>query len=150
MRKILLLFLLPFFIIAQSEISAKAPEWLTDYRIALKKAQNEEKNLFIYFTGSDWCPPCKMLKKDLFDTKEFEMLSKKYVLLYIDLPRGRNKISSDQLLHNQKLLGKLNKKGVFPFIAILNEKEKVLDEISGYSMDGNTKRHLKLFERHKR
>jgi len=150
MRKILFLLFLPLFINAQAELSAKIPEWLTDYEIALQKAQNEEKNLLVYFTGSDWCPPCKMLKKDFFDTEEFKTLANEYVLLYIDLPRGRNKISSDQLLHNQKLLGKLNKRGVFPFIAILNEKEKVLDEISGYSMDGNTKNHLKILRRHKR
>ena len=115
----------------------------------MEKAQNEQKNLLVYFTGSDWCPPCKMLKKDFFETEEFKALSDEYVLLYVDLPRGRNLISSDQLLHNQKVLAKLNKRSVFPLITILSGKEKILDELSGYHMDGDTKKHLKFIEKYK-
>jgi len=149
MKKVLLLLFLPILINAQSETSIKSTEWLTDYDKALEQAQNDDKNILVYFTGSDWCPPCKMLKKDFFDTEEFKTLSVEYIMLYIDLPRDRTIISSDQRLHNQKLLGKLNKRGVFPFIAILDGKERILDELSGYNMDGNTKKHLKLIEKHK-
>ena len=147
MKKLVLLLFFPVLLIAQSEVAEI--EWLTDYDTALQNAQNEKKNLLVYFTGSDWCPPCKMLKSDFFETEEFKALSTKYVMLYVDLPRSRTVISSDQRLHNQKLLGKLNKRGVFPFIIIINENEKVLDEISGYNMDGDTKKHLKLVKKYK-
>jgi len=42
-------------------------KWLTNYETALKKASKQKKNILMFFTGSDWCPPCQMLKKDLFD-----------------------------------------------------------------------------------
>ena len=148
MKKFLLL-LLPIVLNAQADISFKEVDWLTDYERALKEAVKQEKNVLVYFTGSDWCPPCKMLKKDFFETEAFSKLSEDYILLYIDLPRKRNLLSSDQLLHNQQVLKKLNKKGVFPLLKILNKNEKVLGEISGYNMDGNTKKHLKFIEKHK-
>lgn len=149
MKKILFLLLFPLFICGQSETQTENIAWSTNYDNALEKAQNEQKNLLVYFTGSDWCPPCKMLKKDFFETEEFKALSDEYVLLYVDLPRGRNLISSDQLLHNQKVLAKLNKRSVFPLITILSGKEKILDELSGYHMDGDTKKHLKFIEKYK-
>ncbi|MBT8187760.1 MAG: thioredoxin family protein, partial [Croceitalea sp.] len=46
-------------------------QWLTDYDLAMGEALLKKKNVLVYFTGSDWCGPCKMLKKDLFATKEF-------------------------------------------------------------------------------
>ena len=146
MKKIWFLLFLPIFMNAQYELPETA--WLTDYDAALQEARDKEKNLLVYFTGSDWCPPCKILKKDLFETEKFKELSADYVMLYVDLPRSRSAISSDQRLHNQKLLSKLNKKGVFPFIAILNENEKILDNLAGYNMNGNTKKHLKLIEKY--
>lgn len=137
---------IPILMNAQSDLVEV--KWLTDYETALQSAKNEEKNLLVYFTGSDWCPPCKMLKKDFFETEEFMSLSEAYILLYIDLPRHRNAITSNQLLHNQKLLAKLNKKGIFPLLTILNSDEKVLDELSGYNMDGKTQRHRKLLKKY--
>lgn len=149
MKRILFLLLFPIFICGQSETPSEDFAWSTNYDKALEKAQNEQKNLLVYFTGSDWCPPCKMLKKDFFETEEFKALSDEYVLLYVDLPRGRNVISSDQLLHNQKVLAKLNKRSVFPLITILSGKEKILDELSGYNMDGDTKKHLNFIKKYK-
>jgi len=36
--------------------------WLTDLEEAKKESATSNKPILIYFTGSDWCPPCKMLK----------------------------------------------------------------------------------------
>jgi len=149
MNRTFILLLFPILVCSQSETSNEDLAWSTNYDNALQKAQNEQKNLLVYFTGSDWCPPCKKLKKDFFETEEFKALSGEYVLLYVDLPRGRNLISSDQLMHNQKVLAKLNKRGVFPLITILTGKEKVLDELSGYNMAGDTNKHLKFIEKNK-
>ncbi|WP_335967287.1 thioredoxin family protein [Galbibacter sp. PAP.153] len=45
----------------QAETSPSV-NWLTDYPEAKAIAKQEKKNILMYFTGSDWCGPCKMLK----------------------------------------------------------------------------------------
>ncbi|MEO0526546.1 MAG: thioredoxin family protein [Bacteroidota bacterium] len=149
MKRLLIFILFPILVNAQANLktSYKA-DWLTDYDLAVEKADEAGKNVLVYFTGSDWCPPCKMLKADLFETDEFQSLSQNYVLLYIDIPRNQDLISEGQMKHNKELMYKLNRKGVFPMIKILNPKGKELDEISGYSMNGEIKYHLEVLKKH--
>jgi len=150
MIKALILFLLPIVLSAQADFEVvKDSKWLTDYEKAMKVAEKESKNVLLYFTGSDWCPPCKMLKTDLFDSAEFKALSEEYVLLYVDMPRNRDLLSTEQMAHNKKVMGKFNKKGVFPLLKILNTKGNALDEYSGYSMNGEIQYHLELLNRYK-
>ena len=124
-------------------------KWLTNYDTAISKAKKQKKNVLVYFTGSDWCPPCKMLKTDLFDTNEFQELSNNYILLYVDVPRNRDLISEKQMIHNKELLTKLNKKKVFPLFKVIDAKGNELDKLSGYSMNGVIDSHLKLLEKNK-
>ena len=150
MRGLLFLFLLPVFLSAQADISVvKDSKWLTDFDKALSQAKKSDKNVLVYFTGSDWCSPCKMLKKDLFETAEFEELSKNYVLLYVDIPRNTELLTTKQMQHNKGILGKYNKKGVFPLLKIVNSKGNELDEYSGYSMNGEVGYHLELLNKFK-
>ena len=142
MKSLLFLFLVPLFLTTEMHTDMdKDTKWLTDFEKALKVAKKDHKNVLVYFTGSDWCPPCKMLKTDLFDSAEFKALSKDYVLLYVDMPRNRDLLSPEQRQHNKDLLKKYNKKGVFPLLKIVNAKGKALDEYSGYSMNGEIRYH---------
>lgn len=150
MKKVFILFLLPIFLNAQAEFEVvKDSKWLTDYDKALNEAKKESKNVLVYFTGSDWCPPCKMLKTDLFDSAEFKALSEEYVLLYVDMPRNRDLLSPVQMAHNKEVMGEYNKKGVFPLLKIVNAKGNALDEYSGYSMNGEIQYHLELLNKYK-
>ncbi len=149
MRYLLLCIVLPIFAFAQTtEDTQKSNKWLTDYTDALRVAKKENKNIIAYFTGSDWCPPCKKLKTDLFDSEEFIAIADDYVLLYIDIPMNKDLLSADQLQHNKELSARLNKKKSVPLIKILNKKGKELDKYSGYSMNGNTSYHLKMLKKH--
>lgn len=123
--------------------------WLHNYDAAVKQSVKQNKNILVYFTGSDWCAPCKKLKQDFFDTEEFRSLSKAYVLLYIDIPMNKDLLSAKQLEHNKALLPKLNKKNVFPLLKVLDSGERELDELSGYSMNGEIGFHLNLLEKYK-
>ncbi len=142
--------MIPLFASAQADFnSVDDSKWLTNYDSAISKAKKQKKNVLVYFTGSDWCPPCKMLKTDLFDTNEFQQLSNNYILLYIDVPRNRDLISEKQMVHNKELLTKLNKKKVFPMFKIIDAKGNELDKLSGYSMNGVIDSHLRLLEKNK-
>ena len=150
MKKVLLLLLLPLFLSAQADLNVvEDSKWLTDYDKALKVAKKDSKNVLVYFTGSDWCPPCKMLKTDLFDSAAFKDISDDYVLLYVDVPRNRDLLTPEQFAHNKEVMGKYNKKGVFPLLKIVNSKGNALDEYSGYSMNGEVQYHLDLLNKYK-
>lgn len=149
MNKLILLLILPIFMVAQAEKSVVMESaWLTNYDAALEKADKEDKNVLIYFTGSDWCAPCKMLKKDLFETTTFEDISNDYVMLYIDIPMNKDLISTEQLQHNKEISSKLNKKGSVPLLKILDAKGKELDSYSGYSMTGEIRYHVELLKKY--
>ena len=129
--------------------SSNTINWETNYEQAFKKAKKENKNVLVYFTGSDWCGPCKMLKKDLFETEAFNTLSKDYVLLYVDIPRNKDLLTAAEYKQNKELLQKWNKRGVFPLLLAVSAKQKVIDEYSGYSMNGEVSYHLQFLEKNK-
>lgn len=145
----MLFLILPVLTFAQADKSVVVSnEWLKNYEAAISAAEQTDKNVLIYFTGSDWCPPCKMLKTDLFDSAEFASLSQNYVLLYIDIPMNKDLLTPEQLAHNKALSSKMNKKGSVPLIKIVDKNGKLLDKYAGYSMNGDTRYHIELLEKH--
>jgi len=148
MKRFLLIVFFPVFLCAQNSAETSKVKWLTSFDKATKKAKKEDKNIMAFFTGSDWCPPCKKLKKDLFETAEFKEVSKEYILLYIDIPRNKDLLSKKQLEHNYELASRYNKKNAVPLLKIINAKGNFVDEYSGYSMTGDTQYHLKLLRKY--
>lgn len=62
--------------------------WHTDMKVASEIAQKQDKPIFMFFTGSDWCGWCIRLQKEVFKTPEFEAWAKKNVVLVeLDFPR---------------------------------------------------------------
>jgi thiol:disulfide interchange protein len=100
---------------------ATTPEgWSTDLDQALAKAKTEKKCLLVEFTGSDWCPPCIAMRKNVFSKKEFvTAASKKYILVELDFPKG-DKALADK---NQPLAEKYKIEG-FPTVILFNPAGK--------------------------
>jgi thiol-disulfide isomerase/thioredoxin len=84
MKKLLLALTLLAAVVAQA-----APVWLTDLDAAKAQGVKENKPVLVDFTGSDWCPPCKALHKDVFQSAEFAAVASKYVLVELDYPRTK-------------------------------------------------------------
>jgi protein disulfide-isomerase len=62
--------------------------WHTNIDEAIAVAKVENKPLFLFFTGSDWCGWCIRLQKEVFKTPEFTTWAKeKVVLVELDFPR---------------------------------------------------------------
>lgn len=149
MKQLILLLLFPILISAQADFKSDE-DWHTNYEKAIKKAKKKNTNVLVYFTGSDWCSPCKMLKKDLFNTNAFSKLAKNYTLLYIDIPFREDIISTKQKNYNKKLRDKFNKKNIFPLLKVLNYNGKEIDQLSGYSgIDGSLELYLEFLKKHK-
>ena len=43
----------------------------TDYKAALEQAKADDRRVFLFFTGSDWCGWCKRLNREILSTSEF-------------------------------------------------------------------------------
>lgn len=148
MKNFFLLLLFPILVQAQNK-SANDQEttWLTDYSSAQKIAKKTNSNILMYFTGSDWCSPCKALKKDLFETEQFKEVAKDYVLLYVDLPRKKESLSADEMKQNKELLTQWNKKGIFPLISLVSTEEKEVATLSGYGTKGDVEKYMDFLRR---
>lgn len=106
-------------------------EWLTSVPKALEKAKAEKKVVMLEFTGSDWCPPCKALHKNVMTSTEFEAYAaKNLILVELDYPHAKEQ--SDELKKaNQNLLKKYAIQG-FPTVILLNPEGKELGKDVGY------------------
>ena len=114
----------------QGKAAAEKPSWRTNYAEAQAQARAENKLLLINFTGSDWCPPCIMLEKQVFSKPEFaEYATKHLVLLEVDFPR-RKELAAEQRAANVKLAGEYGIEG-FPTVIVLDSSGKPLGKF-GY------------------
>jgi thioredoxin-related protein len=116
---------------ASFTLFAAEGEWLTDLAKAQETAKAENKLVLIDFTGSDWCPPCKNLHKNVLMSDEFARFAKnKLVLVEIDFPR--NKPQSPELkAANRALATKFGVKG-YPTVVVLDSEGKEVFKKVGY------------------
>lgn len=109
-------------------------EWTTDYRAALAQAKEENRQVFLFFTGSDWCGWCKRLEAEVLSTPEFQTYAKKkLILVKLDFPR-RTPQSSQVKQQNQRLQEQYQIEG-YPSIVVLNSRGKTIGQL-GYQPGG--------------
>ncbi len=62
--------------------------WIQDFETAKAKAAAQNKHLLLLFTGSDWCPYCITMEKQILGKPEFlKAIQKDFVLTKFDFPR---------------------------------------------------------------
>lgn len=100
-----------------SSAFANTPEgWSTDVEAAIAQAKKENKAVLVEFTGSDWCPPCIMMRKNVFSKKEFiDPASKNYVLVEVDVPKKDKELAAKNTIVAEKY-----KIEGFPTVVLLN------------------------------
>jgi len=92
--------------------------WTHDFEAAKKKAADENKALLIDFTGSDWCGWCIKLNEEVFQHDEFKSgVKDKFVLVELDYPRDKSKMSEETIKQNEELKDKYAVRG-FPTILL--------------------------------
>jgi len=134
---LLLIFFLSNFSFAQN--------WKYDLDEALVFAKQKDQKVVLFFTGSDWCPPCLKLERKILSSEEFRTFAdEKYVWLKADFPRRKkNRITKEQQIKNEKLAARYNKKKVFPIVLVLNKKGMVLGA-TGYRPDLDVNGYISL------
>lgn len=112
-------------------VTASAAEltWLTDLPKAKAQAKAEGKLVLLDFTGSDFCPPCIRLAKEVFPTKEFSAYAKQHlVLVEVDFPAKKKQ--APELKAANEALQKEFKVDGYPTLIVLTPEGKKLGELS--------------------
>lgn len=109
--------------------------WLTDFEQAKLQAREKNQMILLSFSGSDWCAPCIKMKKEVFDSQQFQdFASANLVLVKADFPRHKkNLLDAKQKEHNEKLAEQFNPNGKFPLTILLDATGKVVKQWDGYS-----------------
>ena len=116
--------------------SAQAADgWLVDFEKAKAQAAKEGKSILMEFTGSDWCPPCKALAKNVLTQDVFKTeMPKDFVLLKLDSPRDKSKQTPEEIEQYKVLSAKYGIQGV-PTIFLADAKGRPYYQTVGYSGD---------------
>ncbi len=109
-------------------------EWTTSYRTALAQARDENRQVLLFFTGSDWCGWCKRLDAEVFSTAEFKAHAKKeLILVKLDFPQQVPQ--SAQLKQQNAQLQKQYQIEGYPTIVVLDSRGKTIGQL-GYQPGG--------------
>jgi hypothetical protein len=107
--------------------------WHYNLDEARQLARDQHKHILLNFSGSDWCAPCILLRRQILDDTGFlQMADSSLVLVNADFPRSRkNQLSPQQQVLNNTMADKYNSKGKFPYTLLLNADGKVLKTWEG-------------------
>ena len=108
-------------------------QWEPDFNNAKKIAKEKNQLILLNFSGSDWCGPCIMLRKDYLESETFQtMANDNLVLVNADFPRKKKNIGTpQQVKRNEELAEIYNKEGNFPLTLLLDANGKVLKKWLG-------------------
>ncbi len=142
MRQFLLIFGILF---ALASLGAQ-DIWTEDWEAALQRAQRENKDLLINFTGSDWCGWCQRLSAEVFDTPEFRSQApRNYILVKLDFPRSRPQTPQVQT-RNRGLANRYGVEG-YPTIFLADSQGRPYARM-GYQAGGPAK-YLRDMDNHR-
>lgn len=119
--------------------------WEESFYKAQKKAKKQGKKILLFFTGSDWCGPCKALEEDVLHTNKFKELTKNTILYKADFPRATDLVSKKQQKENNKLKRKYHISS-YPVIVIINQYGHIIAQKKSYSLMRDPSYHFSFLE----
>ena len=106
--------------LATAAFASDAP-WTDNFETAKIAASREEKDLLLHFTGSDWCPWCIKLEKEVFSRETFKKdAPKHFILVDIDFPKSKEQ--SEKIKKQNRELEKGYQVEGFPTIVLTDPK----------------------------
>lgn len=113
-------------------------KWYTNFEEARILAEKENKVVFAFFTGSDWCGWCTRLHNNVFVKPAFiKWANENVILLELDFPR-RTQLSPELKEQNYSLAQAFKVRGyptVWLFNADMNKETKKV-ELKAYGSGG--------------
>ncbi|WP_422861534.1 thioredoxin family protein [Flagellimonas sp. W118] len=120
-------------------------QWLSNFDMALKEADKENRPIILVFSGSDWCGPCIRFKRSILDSEEFMNYSESnYVLYNADFPRKKkNELPVELSNSNKSLAAEFNPSGYFPLVVVLDKDKSILGK-TGFDRRNSPKEFISL------
>lgn len=118
-------------------------EWYSSLEEAQSVAKKEKKNLFLYFTGSDWCPWCSKMRAEILENKAFQKMADPYfIFVLVDFPKA-GYLTPQERERNNELRKKYDIEG-FPTVVLL-DSDLAFISVLGYLPTTGQKyaKHLK-------
>ena len=114
--------------------------WLTDLPSAQTRAKADKKSVLLFFHGSDWCPACVEMQRQMFDSPAFAQYARRaLVLVDVDFPEKHKQNEALQRA-NAALKARFNLSPVpdegFPTIVLLNDAGETVFQETGYAGGG--------------
>lgn len=114
------------------DLGERKAVWLEDLEEAKTQARERKLPMYVLFTGSSWCPPCKMLEKTVLRTDEFQAYAdENLVLVMFDFPKGggiRGKKERDAMKEEFGVRA-------FPTFFVTNSDGKILGGGQGFGRE---------------
>jgi protein disulfide-isomerase len=125
---------------ATRQPTSTQPVWLADLPKALTQAKAEGKSVLLFFHGSDWCPTCMEMQRQVFDSPEFAQYARRALVL-VDVDFPEKKTQSDEVKRaNLALKARFNFSdelgGGYPTLVLLNQAGGTLFQETGYAGGG--------------
>lgn len=122
------------FLLLSAAAFSQTRTWLQDYDKASALAKSSNKILLIDFSGSDWCPWCIRLDKEVFIKTAFKNYARKnLVLMLADFPNHKE-LSRKIREQNDALAEKYGIEG-YPTVILLSPKGELVGQ-TGYQEGG--------------
>lgn len=120
-------------------------QWQSNFDMALKVADKENRPIVLVFSGSDWCGPCIRFKRSILDSEEFMNYSESnYVLYNADFPRKKkNELPVELSNSNKSLAAEFNPSGYFPLVVVLDKDKSILGR-TGFDRRNSPKEFISL------
>lgn len=111
-----------------------ADEWFENVAEAIKVGAEQEKDLLILYTGSDWCPPCKKLEEEILTDADFlKEIQTGFVLVKLDFPQNLVQ-KPETVKQNKEWQEKFGIDG-YPTIVLMDSEQRPYG-FTGYEKDG--------------
>jgi len=123
--------------VSAAALSSSVPSgWGEDFAAAKKSAAASGKYVLLAFSGSDWCPWCVRMEKDIYGVKSFVKEAKKdFELVMIDMPNDQSILSPLAKTQNRELVEKYGIRG-FPCSVLVRPNGEEVTRFPGYRRGG--------------
>src|ERR671939_312038 len=84
------------------QAQAQVLNWKTDFAQAKAAAAESKRFILLDFTGSDWCPWCVRMDKEVLERPAFaDFAAKHLVLVKLDFPRSKLQPAAEKIQNEQ-------------------------------------------------
>lgn len=123
--------------------------WLKDFEEAQEIAREENKNILLFFTGSDWDEVSQELISEVFPSKAFlSKIASQYILLQVDFPDDESLTSEEEFYKNYTLASRFALSGI-PAAILVTKDGYIIDSYSEHSQAKTANDYVKQIQKAK-